>query len=386
MAQQQQQQGKIVIPYVAPFLQSVWYINAQDVLGQKRSASVDAMSQVMGPLVKGANAGKINRADAGTVAQVASIVHNDREAGKHVCLDPSKFPEENEPEHIKVFKTAIANMHVRAVSNALNHREALLGVAASAIGAGDESWSLVLEDDALFTQEAPKMLDAIVTSCPKDADVIMLGLPSTKNPKDGEIIFEKAYEKFIAFPACESYLIRSKAAKLAAETFLPVRFNANVQLSYVFRKLDLQVYTCVPNVFVDGSKLGVFCSTLEVNNRLLWNQPWCQLESLLRGDAFTADPEKASQIGEELWKNQPFQGHPDAMALKAELLSKQGKHTDAEAVYSKTYDEYLKNDCMLNNISAFLRRYAGVYGNLQGDIPEPIEAPADAVDLVTPQK
>jgi hypothetical protein len=375
-----------------PFLRSAWLIHAADVIGDRRHASVQALTQAIGPLVK--TRGRLESANAGTLAQVAMGLQQ-REMEKLsdgtaapplVQLDPAQWPE-GLPEDLQAFKSSLAPMHIRVVSNTLNHREAIASISdlgsgsSGSSGSGDDDWSLVVEDDALFTEEMAAQLQNTIRDAPTDADIIMLGLPTALSPEKGKVVFEEPLARFSSVPACESYLVRTRAAKRMAPAFLPVRFAANVQLSFVARLQGVKVYACVPNIFVDGTKLGVFCSTLEVNNRLLWNQPVCQMEALLRSsDAYTPPHVvTATQMADGAWSNQPFKNHPDALVLRAEHMARIGRPTDAEAYYATAYAEYLKSDCLLTNASQFLRRYTALYQQLQEDIPAPAPPPDDAV-------
>jgi len=261
-------------------------------------------------------------------------------------------------------------MHIRQVSNAMGHLEAIKAAAASLSASvpGVDGWCLVLEDDALFSDSVAETLSQVVASVPQDADVVFLGLPSPLASKPGEVVFDDALARFELLPACDSYLIRDSAARKLADAFLPIRFATHVHLGYLFRSLGMQVRISVPNVFVDGSKLGIFTSSLDANNRLLWNQPYCQMDALLRSKAYAEDVTGTEAAHEAAWSGQSFKDSADVLALRGAHLARLGKHAEAEAVFARAFEKYSKDGCVLNNDSLFMRNYMALYRHLQ---PQP---------------
>lgn len=219
----------------------------------------------------------------------------------------------------------------------------------------------------MFGNNVIDVLSTAVRDAPSDADIVFLGLPSTRQAStDGRSVFDDALAMFGGvLPACDSYLITpGAAAKLVQQGghMLPVRFPTHVQLSYAIKKAGLKSYVVVPNVFVDGSKLGVFCSSLDANNRLVWNQNYCMMEALVRQ---TPLPPDAAERFEELWAQQPFKQHPDVLVVRAAFLSKLGRFKDAEAAYADALRLYDDNGAVVNSTSAFLRSYMDLYRELQ---------------------
>lgn len=272
-------------------------------------------------------------------------------------------------------RSLVRGLHLRQVSNAFKHHEALQRVAKLQTSASETvRFALVLEDDALFGENMVTALASAAASAPANADVVFLGLPSTrpKPPAEGTA-FDDPLEIFKdhVLPACESYLVTPAGAAKLAAAFLPVHFSAAAQLTYLLRKGAAQAYIAVPNAFVDGSKVGIVASSIETNNQLLWNQGYCRMDAIARrmpagGGPYTAE---AQAQFEALWAEQPFKEHPDALVLRADHLFRAGKHADAEDVYAKALAAFDREGCIINQSSDFLKRYMGLYGHLQGGSP-----------------
>lgn len=262
---------------------------------------------------------------------------------------------------IEEYRPFVRNMQVRQLSSALKHLEALQAIAADA---PSTAFRLVVEDDCLFGERAEEVVRTACASAPADADIVFLGLPSpTPVPPGGGAAFDDLFSVFRALPACDSYLVRPAAAAKLAAAFLPVRFAANVHLSYLTRTLGLSARISVPNAFVDGSKLGVFAGTVDANSRLLWNQIYCQMEVLVRAPGDYGPEERAKFA--KLLEEQPFKQHPDVLLLEALHLERSGRYEDAEAAYGRALQAYDGNGCIVNNTSDVLRGYIGLYRHLQ---------------------
>jgi hypothetical protein len=289
--------------------------------------------------------------------------------GALVDLDAKNVADEQMRPLVKV-------MHLRQVSNALKHLAAIRRVvscggapgAPGAPGAGPR-FALVLEDDALFGDQMVDAVTRAAQDAPEDADIVFLGLPSTRKPPAAgqPSSFDDPLQLFSShvLPACDSYLITpAGAAKLAAR-FLPIRFCTTAHLTYLLRAGVAKSYVAVPNAFVDGSKVGVLTSSLNQNNQLLWNNPYCRAEATLRRRPY--GPDERAQF-EQAWGEQMFKEHPDALVLRADHLAAIGSIDEAATTYTKALEMYDRMGCIVNNSSDWLRRYMNMYGLKQPDL------------------
>jgi hypothetical protein len=263
-------------------------------------------------------------------------------------------------------------MHLRQLSNALKHLAAIRRVVSCSVppGVGAPRFALVLEDDALFGDQMVEAVTRVALDAPQDADIVFLGLPSTRKPPSAgqPSSFDDPLQLFAShvLPACDSYLITpAGAAKLAAR-FLPIRFCTTAHLTYLLRAGIVKSYVAVPNAFVDGSKVGVLTSSLNANNQLMWNNPYCRAEAVLRQRPY--GPEERGKF-EQAWGEQMFKEHPDALVLRADHYAAVGSIEEASAAYAKALEMYDRMGCIVNNSSDWLRRYMNLSAFKQADLP-----------------
>ena len=249
-----------------------------------------------------------------------------------------------------LFNSLIQPIHVRHISNLLNHVSSLKLIAESP---ESQDTRIVIEDDVVYGDRLIETLGRAITAMQKDksVDITFLGLPSAQLAGDTDSTSELAdFSKYYnILPVSDSYIVtRAGAAKLLNE-MLPMKFPTNVQLSYAILKADVKACFSRPNVFIDGSKLGVFVSTIETNNSLILSSEYASMKSLV--DA--GELEK----GREAYETVRFKSHPDILRLLAELEHKAGNFGKSKALYEACFAAYSANGCVLNNQSHFMKNY-----------------------------
>jgi hypothetical protein len=130
--------------------------------------------------------------------------------------------------------------------------------------------------------------------------------------------------------------------------------------------LSLRAYVATANIFVDGSKIGIFPSSIEVNNILLWNPPYCRLLEAVSSSQ-TSEEELKKAIDTEN-KTQSFGNHPDVLALRSRCAAHLGKFKDAKDLAEQAMQGFEQGGTMFNDNSIFLRNYMNLYGNIQEDL------------------
>lgn len=265
--------------------------------------------------------------------------------------------EQLKEDELKHFNSSLKNLHVNHLSNSLKHRKAIEFCTKS----GDDELNIVLEDDIIFNDNVVEALYQVIDNLPTEWDIMFLGLPSSKGSETKK--YQKLEEVFPLLPCCDSYMFKTANAKKLFESYAPIKFTNNIQLSFLMTKLNMAAYLAIPNTFIDGSKLGLYFSSLEANNRLIFNQDYIQLANKINAKNAFTDEEKA-QI-HQAFQEVKLKTNPEFYYLKAVYESKIGNHVFAKAIFDYTFDLYEHNGTMLNNQSTFLRDYLKIFKHLQ---------------------
>lgn len=256
----------------------------------------------------------------------------------------------------------VKNMHVQQISNALKHKHAIFKASRCA-----SDYCLVLEDDVLHGDDIAKRVnDAVVQLSKSEADLLFLGLPSLLPIDESkENVLRKTLDFYRVLPCCDSYLASRATMKKLYDAYGPIRFVTNIQLSAVCEANGLQMFMTSPNIFLDGSKYGVFLSSVDPNGHLLFNPDHNKLVGLISKGTYTLDDRK---MIEHILENIKFKNHPDIMHLEAQYLIANKNYSKAETILENVLTIMTQNGCIINTDTAFLRTHMGIYKHLQQDV------------------
>lgn len=243
--------------------------------------------------------------------------------------------------------------HPSQVSNILKHVAALKRVSADD---DDSSVHLILEDDSLYSNNMPTLFKTCMEKLPQDWDMVYLGIPFSTSPltPGAGLQFSKVESLFQIVPCCDSYLVHPRSARTILKQVVPCTAPMNVQFSNVVKSGKIACYFTTPNVFIDGSKVGLYISSITPFNRLMYNAKYLELES-----------KPASERTEDALESADFRDHPDFEIMIAKSLSERKLHSDAVKHYERAYRAFVTDNplnVMLARQSPFMKSYISEIG------------------------
>lgn len=265
-----------------------------------------------------------------------------------------------EQKDLEIYNSLLRNLHVNQLSNTMKHMKALQLISLCP----DSEINIVLEDDILYEDKVCLTLERLINQLPIKYDYVFLGMPNTTEMKPStEFSFQDTHKIFKVLPLCDSYIVSVNAARATTAHYQPIKFVNNIQLSYVIDKLGLSSVQCIPNVFVDGSKYGVFVSRVCPNNPLIFNNDFTLLASVLnKGEPLsTEEHEKIKNI----LQVSTIRNNPDFIYIECLYHTLCKNYQLAKKRYEEAYKVYVSNACILSNESNFLKDFIRVHKYLQ---------------------
>jgi GR25 family glycosyltransferase involved in LPS biosynthesis len=271
------------------------------------------------------------------------------------------LPQEDKLVH---FNAVIKPLGATQISNCLKHKMALEAVASCP---DDNQMHLVIEDDILFNDEVvaslQKAMDHAKQTAASNGNRLMmfLGVPSAQTDTT---LVRNVTDTFRFLPCNDSYLINNVAARAILPHFLPMRFPVHLQFTFAAARIEgMPLQMIAPNVFIDGTKLGVFPSNVEPNNRLLFNSVYNRLSQMI--DAYDDKEASTKPEIEELFKAFEYKSNPEYMYLKAKYEVKKGNFDFAMALFKHTYSQYDAIGAPLSQGSEFMKDYMRLFREFQ---------------------
>ena len=281
------------------------------------------------------------------------------------------------------YRRHAAAIQLRHVANARKHMDALREVARRG-GVG-----LVLEDDAVIgngwqalLRDAASHVARLDPASPGGC-LGFLGVPAQQpgqpqQPGGGGARTGPSplAESFEVSPVCDSYLAGPLAAACLSGGFLPVRFRTNVQISYLAESLGVNLVLFPTNAFCDGSKVGAYASTLNVNNRLLLNGEYMAARGLLESMqrmGTAGEKAAAARRAKEILTGSTIKSNSDMMFLRAVCEAELNGPRAGKIAFAAAYAAATRAGALINNESELLNSMIGLYGDVetQEDLPAP---------------
>lgn len=263
-------------------------------------------------------------------------------------------PVEDGPE--AQFNALLKPLSIMQISNVLKHHRILTEIAS---GTDDGLVSVVVEDDALFVDGIAQQLAHALSLYPRETGgVVMLGFPGPRQPDAAPKLVD-LLDVYKLLPGCDSYMLDPPSARILLAEYAKIRFANNVQLTYALHKTKLPAKMLVPNIFMDGTKFGIFHSTIELNGRLIYNPNFIALSEAIR--AGSEDPEKIKALFDEA----QHKGHVEYFYLKAKYETSRGKYHYAKALYEFAHALSKNMGIPLTQGSEFMKDYMKIFRHLQ---------------------
>lgn len=271
-----------------------------------------------------------------------------------------KFVDLNKSTKSEFFDSIIRNLHIKNVSNALKHHTALNLASKDT----KHDFFLFLEDDVLFGEDLTTKLTDVMKSYENEKwDILFMGQPSLAPIENqAKIVYKDAKESFKLLPTCDAYMIHKSNIERINNAFVPIKYSTNIHFSYLIETLQLNAMYTTPNIFLDGSKMGVYLSTIETNNRLFMNPEYNQLRNIVQKETYT---DRDKEDIEKLLENIKFKNHPDIQLQIGMYHDKCGEYEKAKEIYESVYEIYKQNDCVLNNESDILSKLIAIQKHFQ---------------------
>jgi tetratricopeptide (TPR) repeat protein len=265
------------------------------------------------------------------------------------------------------FKNLITPVNTSQLSNFSKHLKAF-----ELIKNSDSNYNFIIEDDIIiiddFIDNFCKCLDEIQTI---DYDLIFTGISINQ---EGDFKLLNSHNYFKVLIAKSSYFISKDCAVKLLEFMNKIRFNFKINLSYFIwsNKDTIKSYVCNKNILFEGSKIGLYPTSINNNNFLYQNGEYVKLTQLISDKEYIDDEtiKKAEEIYNNSGKNNPDFQHTLGLAYFKNKDYKKAKEILIEAVKN-----IKKNDGFISQHSEILNNCINMHQFEQSDIENVLKLP-----------
>jgi hypothetical protein len=266
--------------------------------------------------------------------------------------DVGQFTNQTVPEEpLQYFNSVLKPLKINHVSNNLKHKIALEMIAASS-----EFYNLVVEDDVLFVTNIIEQLKEMVKLIGDNKGVYFCGIPS---PQESKLQVKKVMDFYKVLPACDSYFVDPDTAKTILTEFSRIRFAFPLQLQYTCTKNAIPLMCAAPHFLMDSSKYGSVPTSIDINNRLIFNPVFMKITELI-----SKVPMDHVTIN-NLFNQFEFKSNPEYHYLKAQYEAKKKNYDIAMSMYKYAFKLYKDAGIPLTQGSQFMKDYMTLYKHFQ---------------------
>lgn len=246
------------------------------------------------------------------------------------------------------FKNQVIPINTSQISNIIKHLKAY-----ELIKTSDDIYHLIIEDDIIIIDEFIPNFNLLLSNLNNfNYDLVFTGI-AINQPNNFNFI--DSYKFFKVLVSKCSYFVSKECAVKLIDFHNKIRFPMKLSLSYFIwnNKNDIKSYISNKNIFFEGSKIGLFTSSINNNNFLYQNGEFVKLTQLIGDNDFVPNEivKKAEEIYNSSGKNNPDFLHTIGLAYYKNKNFKKAKDTLIEAVMAlKKNDGYIsQHNEILNN-------------------------------------
>lgn len=267
------------------------------------------------------------------------------------------------------FDNRMIMLSIEHISNIHKHKEAWTRISQDE---DPDAIHLVLEDDAFvmddFTQNMLEFLQSLpeaLSSSRRQWDLCFLGNTQRMQAGADRLQYTSTREVAKILPSKESYIVSPGIIRRLINSLDTMRYILRIHFSW-FLHTNQDVRSVFPTkpVVLDGSKIGVCCSTLHPMNPLVLNREFMEMWQLQNSPGATVEQVRA------MFKRLEHLKSPDALHLFGRLLAERGLYHDAEDAFAEAIKTTRAQHGLLNPASQLLNDAIANYRHLQKDVQE----------------
>lgn len=252
--------------------------------------------------------------------------------------------------HLKEY---IRKIPIENMSNLLNHYNAITLIANNCVP-GDIP--IVIEDDVIFDEDSViEELNFLITEVKKRSDKNITIIGSIPEELCGSSLPSTQCIQF-----CNAYYVCPLTAGELSKNFLPIAFSLSQQLTMVCQSIGVNVYFHEESIFLDGSKVGAYPSSIKPNNQHLFHKVYMEADAFLKqyDETKHSDSEVIKHI--QNIKNDLYGNNPDFIYLEAKLNICIKEYKYARELFKIALKEYLETCSVMRQRSDFVVDYEKV--------------------------
>lgn len=263
-----------------------------------------------------------------------------------------KYDKEEGEKADEQFNNMIQNLNVCQISNIERHRELYNTIKTRT----DNELHFIIEDDVLLGEDylhnIKQLLQNLQGGKFQSWDILFTCIASIENDKDLGLVDSRLQYKFLLNKS--SYFIKPHMASKLYDYLHEFKYTLKNTISkYIWDNKEVKSFVLNKHTFLEGSKMGIFPTSINNSNFLFQNVNYVNLAKLTNEEQIS---DKALQEALEYYKNLEKLNSPDAIHTLGVIYYKRKDYENAK--------KYMMEACVkLEEMQGFVSKSSEILNN-----------------------
>lgn len=235
---------------------------------------------------------------------------------------------------------------------------------------------LIIEDDLIINMNNDihlKNFFKFLQNTKKEWDIIFTSFSDHNNNDNFEFIDIRNISKILL--AKSSYFINKETAiNLLNSLNNNIKYSLRISLSeYINNNINCKSYITNKHLFIEGSKLGIFPTTINTNNFLFQNNDYLLISKYLNNNNISIDDLKNI---ENIYNKSNFKNNPDILHSMGLIYYKYGDYDKSKEFLINAINNLKKNDGYIDKYSDILNNCINMFQYNQISMDECLNKPS----------
>jgi GR25 family glycosyltransferase involved in LPS biosynthesis len=280
-----------------------------------------------------------------------------------------KYEKEDGVAADEQFNSLISPLNVNQISNIEKHKAIYQAICKNDSGDG-KNLHFIIEDDVLVGEDYVHNVKMLFKNLKEDKltewDILFTCLSEMEK---GETLSLKDSRKQYKFLLCKSsYFIRPFLASRLNRYLETFKHNLKNAISkYIWDNKEVRATVLNKHTFLEGSKIGLFTTSLNNSNFLFQNGHFVQLAKLVNNDVIT---DEIAKEAEALYKQLEKFENPDILHTMGVMYYKRKDYENAKKYMTDACDKMRENFGYVSKASEILNNAINIYQYDQKQLEE----------------
>lgn len=266
-----------------------------------------------------------------------------------------KYEKEEGENADEQFNNMINTLNANQISNIEKHREVLKNIN------NNDELHFIIEDDVLVGEEYVSNINELFKNFSNNEmlnwDILFTCLSSIKGDKQLSLVSSREQYKFLLNKS--SYFIKADTSKKLYEYLEIYKYNLKTSISkFIWNNKEIKSCVLNKHTFLEGSKIGIFPSSLNSSNFLFQNMNFVEIAKLTNVDKITDDIINKAL---EYYKRNENMGSPDIIHSMGVLYYKKGDYENAKKYMTLACEKMKSEYGLITRASEILNNAINIY-------------------------